>query len=115
MAAWLDGTNSEDLYLSVLVVGEIAQGIERLRLRRDPGQAELFELWLGVLETDFADRLLPVSSAIAKRWGRLNAARSLPVADGLLAATALEHDLTLVTRDTGPLAGTGARLLDPWL
>jgi predicted nucleic acid-binding protein len=67
-----------------------------------------------VLKEEFAERLLPVSAAVAECWGRLNAAQSLPVIDGVLAATALEHDLTFVTRDTDTLAATGARLFNPW-
>jgi predicted nucleic acid-binding protein len=114
VAAWFNEADSADLYLSVLVVGEIRQGIERLRRRRDRKQAALFERWLAVLKQEFAQRLLPISANVAERWGRLNAAQPLPVIDGLLAATALEHDLTLVTRETDTLAVSGARLLNPW-
>jgi toxin FitB len=106
--------DSSDLYLSVLVVGEIRHGIERLRRRGDGRQAAVFDAWLAVLEAEFADRLLPISASVAESWGRLTAAQPLPVVDGLLAATAIEHDLTLVTRDTRTLDGTGVRLLDPW-
>ena len=114
VAAWFGEAESIGLYLSVLVVGEVRQGIERLRRRRDRQQAEMFERWLAVLKEEFADRLLPVSVAVADRWGRLNAAKPLPVIDGLLAATAIEHDLTLVTRDVDILTESGARLLNPW-
>ena len=112
--SWLDGVPSADLYLSVLVVGEIRQGVERLRLRRDAKQADVIDAWLATLTTQFAERVLPVTTAVAERWGALNASRPLPVVDGLLAATAIEHDLTLVTRDTRAVQGTGARVLDPW-
>lgn len=111
---WFSESASGELYLSVLVVGEIRQGIERLRRRRDRKQADLFERWLAVLRDDFADRLLPISVAIAERWGRLNAGQPLPVVDGLLAATAIEHDLTFVTRNSGTLMASGVRLLNPW-
>jgi predicted nucleic acid-binding protein len=114
VAAWFNEADTADLYLSVLVVGEVRQGIERLRRRRDRKQAALFERWLAVLKQEFAQRLMPISANVAERWGRLNAAQPLPVIDGLLAATALEHDLTLVTRDTDTLAMSGARLLNPW-
>jgi predicted nucleic acid-binding protein len=114
VAAWFGEAESIGLYLSVLVVGEVRQGIERLRRRRDRQQAEMFERWLAVLKEEFADRLLPVSVAVADRWGRLNAAKPLPVIDGLLAATAIEHDLTLVTCDVDILTESGARLLNPW-
>ncbi len=114
VAAWFDEVDSSELYLSVLVVGEIRQGIERLRRRRDEKQADVIDDWVRELKASFADRLLPVSLGVAERWGRLNATRPLPVVDGLLAATALEHDLTLVTRERGGFADCGARLLDPW-
>jgi hypothetical protein len=114
VASWFEGIDSSDLYLSVLVVGEIKQGIERLRGRGDDEQANLFDRWLRTLKAQFADRLLTISIAVAERWGQLNASKPLPVIDGLLAATAIEHDLTLVTRDSRTLASTGARLLNPW-
>jgi hypothetical protein len=113
VSAWFDEVDSGDLYLSVLVLGEIRQGIERLR-RRDPRQSDVFERWLTVLKEDFDERLLPVSPSVAERWGHLNAAQLLPVVDGLLAATAIEHDLTLVTRDDRTLHESGARLLNLW-
>jgi predicted nucleic acid-binding protein len=114
VSAWFEGAGSNELYLSVLVLGEIRQGVERLRARRDHPQADVCEHWLATLRDDFVDRLLPISEDVADRWGRLNAARPLPVVDGLLAATALAHDLTLVTRERETLASTGARLLNPW-
>jgi hypothetical protein len=100
--------------MSVLVPGEIRHGIEVLRRRGARRQAEMFATWLGGLEAEFADRLLPVSLAIAERWGKLRGRSPLPPIDGLMLATALEHDLTLATRDTVPLAGTGARIVNPW-
>jgi toxin FitB len=114
VADWFATTESKQLFLSVLVIGEITQGIERLRRRRDPLQADQFERWLAVLRNDFADRLLPVTVRVAERWGRLNAAQPLPVIDGLLAATAIDYGLTLVTRDTRGVGSTGVDLLDPW-
>jgi toxin FitB len=113
VAAWLDGVDPLDLFLSVLVVSEIAQGIARLERRGDSRQASVFERWLAELKLGFGRRILPISTAIAERFGRLDGTRPVPFVDGLLAATAIEHDLTLVTRDTS-MAGTGVRLLDPW-
>lgn len=113
VAAWFAEADSADLHLSVLVVGEVRQGIERLR-HRDSEQAAVFERWLEVLKNEFGDRLLPVTTTVAERWGALNAGRPLPVVDGLLAATAAVHELTLVTRDASLLAATGVRTLDPW-
>ena len=111
---WFDVVESTDLYISVLVVGEIRKGIERLRRRGDNKQASTLDRWLGGLKDEFDSRLVDVSVAICERWGTLSAAQPLTVVDGLLAATAIEHDLTLVTREHGGLAATGATLLDPW-
>ncbi len=111
--AWLASVRGTDLYLSVLVVGEIRQGIERLR-RRDPAQAAVYEAWLAALRRDYADRILPVTADIAEAWGRLNVPDSVPVIDGLLAATAQVWAFTLVTRNTADLARTGVRLLNPF-
>jgi predicted nucleic acid-binding protein len=113
LRAWLATVRGDDLYLSVLVLGEIRQGIERLR-RRDPRQAERYETWLATLRRDYADRVLPVTADIAEEWGRLNAPEPLPVIDGLLAATARVRSLTLVSRNTADLARTGVRLLNPF-
>ncbi len=111
--SWLASVRGTDLYLSVLGVGEIRQGIERLR-RRDPAQAAVYEAWLATLRRDYADRILLVTADIAEAWGRLNVPDPVPVVDGLLAATAQVRDLTLVTRNTADLARTGVRLLNPF-
>lgn len=114
VARWFAGSRAADLFLSVLVVGEIRQGIARLRAK-DPTRAEVFERWLAQLRDTFGDRLIPVSVEVAETWGRLNAARPIPIVGGLLAATALVHDWTLVTRNTADIVGTGVRVLDPFL
>jgi len=110
---WFAGVKGESLYLSALVIGEVRNGIERLR-RRDPVAAVHLERWLAKVETDMAGRILPVTTPIADRWGRLNAPDPLPVVDSLLAATALEHDLVLVTRNVDDVKRTGVRLLNPF-
>jgi toxin FitB len=110
---WIEDAPTTSLFLSVLVVGEIRQGVERLR-SRDSIQAGLLEEWLEGLRRDFTDRILPVTTPVAEAWGRLVAPAPLPVVDALIAATALVHGLTLVTRDTGALERTGVPLLDPW-
>ena len=110
---WYAKTRSEDLYLSVLVLGEVRQGIERLR-RRDPDQAQRLEQRMAVIQAVMEGRVLPVSSAVAERWGRNNVPDALPVIDGLLAATALEHGLTLVTRNVRDVKRSGAQLLNPF-
>jgi predicted nucleic acid-binding protein len=111
--AWFASVPDPDLYLSVLVIGEIRQGVERLR-RRDPAQASVFDEWLSTLLKEYADRIVPVTAEVAEAWGRLNVPDPLPVIDGLLAATAKVHGWTLVTRNTRDLARSGVRLLDPF-
>jgi toxin FitB len=111
--AWLDSVPEAQLYLSVLVVGEIRQGVERLR-RRDPAQAEPYEAWLSALLRGFADRLVPVTADVCEEWGRLNVPDPLPVVDGLMAATASHRNWTFVTRNVKDLARTGVDLLNPF-
>lgn len=110
---WFATVKAEELFLSVLVAGEVRRGIERLR-RRDPAQAAVYEAWLVTLRRDFTDRILPVTAEIAEEWGRLNAVDPLPVIDGFLAATARVHGMLLVTRNTADFARTGVRLLNPF-
>lgn len=113
MKAWFSSVNGTDLFLSVLVVGEIRQGVEGLK-RRDPQQASVYEIWLETLKRDYADRVLPVTTEIAELWGRLNTPDPLPAVDGLLAATAHAHNLTLVTRNLSDVSRTGVALLNPF-
>ncbi|BBL75784.1 hypothetical protein MishRS11D_28820 [Methylomagnum ishizawai] len=97
----------------MLVIGEIRRGIENLR-RRDPIQAGNLDRKLAATEALMAGRILPITQAIAERWGYLNARDPLPVIDSLLAATALEHGLILVTRNVKDVERTGVRLLNPF-
>lgn len=106
--AWFTGASEEDLYTSVLVLGEMRRGIESIR-RRDVPSALALEQWLARLTTSFGDRMLAIDADVADRWGALG----IPTVDGLLAATALVHDMTLVTRNVRDVAMTGARILDP--
>lgn len=110
---WLAQRRTAELHLSVLVVGEIRQGVERLR-RRDPTQAEVFDRWLGELLARYGDRILPITVEVAAEWGRRNVPDPVPVVDGLMAATAVVHRLTLVTRNTAAMSRTGASVLDPF-
>jgi toxin FitB len=111
--AWLASVPEADLYLSVLVVGEIRQGVERLR-RRDPARVAPYEAWLSELVRRFADRLAPVTAEVCEEWGRLNVPDPLPVVDGLMAATARVRGWTFVTRNVADLARTDVRLLNPF-
>ncbi len=110
--SWFTQAEEEALYTSVLVVGELRRGIELLR-RRDVPSALALDHWLAGLTDGFADRILPVDQAVAERWGRLNVPDPVPTVDGLLAATAFVHGMTLVTRNTQDVAKTGVSLLDP--
>jgi hypothetical protein len=111
--AWYDGVDGDRLYLSVLVVGEIRRGIELIR-RRDVASATALDGWLRVLVNQHGDRILPIDRAVAETWALLNVPDPLPVVEGLLAATAHVHGLTLVTRNTSDIARTGVRHLDPF-
>jgi predicted nucleic acid-binding protein len=117
VSQWVESTDETLLYLSVLTLGEIRKGIAGLPQAKR--RAKL-ETWLSKgLRSRFAGRILPIDADVADRWGRVTAqARSndvqLPVIDGLLAATALEHNLTFVTRNTRDVAGVGVLVLNPW-
>ncbi len=113
VAAWFRQVRDDDLYLSVLVIGEIRQGIERVRAR-DPSQARALEDWLEELLAGFAERILKIDNRVAQTWGRLSPLGSFPVVDALLAATALTHGLTLVTRNLNDVERSGVRCLNPF-
>jgi len=110
---WLSSVEPTELYISVLVIGEIRQGIEGLR-RRDPLQAGHLESWLVGLRRGYSDRILPVGVEAAEEWGRMNVPDPISTRDGLMAATAKVRNMTFVTRNTSDVARTGVRLLDPF-
>lgn len=110
---WFEETAPEELFISVLVLGEIRQGIERIRLR-DPVQARALEKWLLWIATEFHDRLLPVDEKVADQWGRLGSQQPVPILDAFLAATAQVHDLTVVSRDEEGFRNTGVAVLNPF-
>lgn len=113
VAAWQARNASAEVYLSTFVVGEIRQGIEQVR-PRDPQQALALEVWLAGLVHAYRDRILPVTTEVAQEWGQFNARLRPPVVDGLMAATAKVHRLTLVTRNVADVAATGVRLVNPF-
>lgn len=113
VTGFLEAANAERLFLSVLTLGELRKGVAAKR-RTDAGIADRLALWVDEIECSFTDRVLPVDAAAARIWGELSAARSLPVVDTLIAATAMTRGLTLVTRNARDVAATGVMLLDPW-
>jgi predicted nucleic acid-binding protein len=114
VAGWYSTVDDAELFLSTLVLGEIRKGIELAR-PRDAGKAAALENWLRQVELAFGDRVLGVDNAVADSWGRMSAIRPIPVIDGLLAATAVTHGLTLVTRNDRDVSGLGAAVLNPFL
>ncbi|PJK09352.1 VapC toxin family PIN domain ribonuclease [Lysobacteraceae bacterium NML08-0793] len=115
LVAWMQARPRESLYLSVLSLGEIRKGIEGVA---DAAFRQTLTDWLEVdLPKYFLGRVLGVDAQVADRWGRLQASagRTLPVVDAMLAATALQHDLTLVTRNVKDFEGLGVTLVNPWL
>lgn len=114
VVTWSEREWRSDIYISALVAGEIWQGIERIRLR-DPAQATTLTRWIETLLATYNDRILPITTEIAQKWGRISpAAQPLPVVDGLMAATAMVHDLVFVTRNIEDVTRAGIRVLNPF-
>lgn len=111
--AWIGAAKPATLFLSVVSVGEIENGITRKRCS-DPEFAAILETWLIGIVTRYGDRLLPVTLPIARRWGQLSGALGHRGSDLLIAATAIEHGLTVVTRNVTDFAPTGALVLNPF-
>lgn len=111
--SWLRSVNPLSVHLSVLTLGEIMRGIA-LKQRTDPKSADHLKEWLRRIRHDHADRILPLTDTIAVEWGRIAAIRPRGDIDGLIAATAIVHDLILVTRNVREFEDTGATLVNPW-
>ena len=111
--AWAKSAAQDQNFLSVLVIGELKRGAA-LKRRSDLATAVILERWITRLTQLYSDRILPVTLEIAEAWGELGAMRPMPPEDGLLAATALVHGLTLVTRNVKNVEGLGVELLNPW-
>jgi toxin FitB len=114
VVAFLQATDSSALYLSVLTLGELHKGIAHKR-RTDPAAAKALATWLEGLEVGFADRILPIDAATAGLWGDWSGDRPRPVIDTLLAATAAQHSLTLVARNTRDVSGLPVKVHNPWV
>jgi predicted nucleic acid-binding protein len=113
VAAWLQGKAEQDLFLSVITLGEIERGI-RQQEKRDPGFAGDLKIWLDRTVLLFSDRLLPFEAEDARIWGRLSAEIGHNGADLMIAASALRHAATVVTGNTQDFAPTGVGLEDPF-
>ena len=111
--AWFDEHSTDQLWLSVLVVGELRRGVELLR-RRDKRAGKRLSDWLATITSEYGDRIIPITTNVCERWAMLNVADPVPVIDGLLAATALEQDLVFVTRNTVDVERTGVALVNPF-
>jgi toxin FitB len=110
---WIEAVASQDIFISVVTIGEIERGIESQR-RRDPAFAEKLAAWLDAVLRTYEGRILPMDIAVARRWGRLSQQIGNKGLDLAIAATALEHGLTVVTRNVSDFAPTAVSVLDPF-
>jgi hypothetical protein len=110
---WADAHAREHLCISVLTLGEIRLGIERIRLR-DPAQADALDRWRQGLVALFGERILRVDRSVAEAWGGIGVEQPLPPIDGLIAATALVHGLAVVTRNARDFERAGVAMVNPW-
>lgn len=111
--SFLQTAEASTLYLSVLTLGELRKGVARKKLE-DPEAAKTLAAWVDGLEFSFADRILAIDAATARLWGDWSGERPRPVVDTLLAATAVLHGLTLVTRNLRDVRGINVKLVNPW-
>ena len=113
--SFLEAAEASSLFISVLTLGELRKGIVAKKLKDpDPDAAKRLGAWVEGLEFSFADRILGIDAATARLWGDWSGQRPRPVVDTLLAATAVLHELTLVTRNLRDVRGIPVKLLNPW-
>lgn len=110
---WMRSVDPQAIHLSTLTLGEIMRGIA-LKQKSDPTAAGHLTEWLRKLRHQHADRILPITDHISVEWGRIAAIRPRGDIDGLIAATAIVHDLVVVTRNVADFADTGADVVNPW-
>lgn len=112
--AFWQQTDPAALFISVVTIGELRRGVENLRARGDLPQARQLEAWLDEVLTGYAERILDFDRDCAQIWGKLMSPHAQHPLDKQIAAIALLHDLTVVTRNTADYAGTGVKLLNPF-
>lgn len=110
---WLS-VDAREVYLSALTIGELRRGLENIRHRGDAVQARLLETWLELVTSQYADRILAFDADCAQVWGKLMSPHPQHPIDKQIAAIALIHDLTVVTRNVDDFRGTGVRLENPF-
>lgn len=113
VTSFLASVDASALHISVLTLGELRKGVAHKK-QTDPGSAKKLAAWIDGLEYSFADHILGIDAAVARLWGELSAERPRPVIDTLLAATAIVHDLTFVTRNTADVRGIKVKAFNPW-
>lgn len=111
--AFLEAADASSLYLSVLTLGELRKGVAK-KMRENAEEAQRLAGWVDGLEYSFAERILGIDAGAARLWGEWSSERPRPVVDTLLAATAAQHGLTLVTRNLRDMQGIPVKLLNPW-
>lgn len=111
---WEEANRSQRYFVSVITLGEIRRGIEGARHRGQDEKADTLEEWVRGLMTDYGERVLPVTPEVADRWGRIGAVETLPFSDSLIAATALNHDLTVAARNESDFTRCGVAVVNPF-
>ncbi len=115
VVAWVKNVDAATVHLSVMTIFEIELGILSIQ-RRDPRQADHLREWMSTkVMPEFQDRLLPIDATVARRCAALHVPDPRPERDALIAATALVHGMTVVTRDTKDFMSMGVRVVDPWV
>ena len=114
VVAWASKEKTTSFYISAISIMEIEIGVQRVE-RRDPARGAILREWMdSQVLAEFSDRILPIDAAVALRCAALHVPASAPFKDSLIAATALVHGMTVVTRNVADFAPTGVRLLNPW-